>query len=320
MSFAGGGSDIPYFYRKHGGAVLSTAIDKFIYVTINRKFDDELRLSYSRTENVKSTSEIEHLLVRACLSRYNINGGIEITTVADIPSKGTGLGSSSSFAVAFLHCLHAYLGRYVSKEFLSAEASDIEINYCNEPIGKQDQYAAAYGGFNFYEFNPDESVKVSPIITKLETLNSIKENLLMFYTGITRSASVLLQKQSDQIISSKKKQLTLKNMVSLAYTLRDELQRNNTDVFGEILHENWLLKKTLVNEISNDKIDDWYQRALNSGAIGGKLLGAGAGGFLIFYAPKESHTQIIQELNDLKCIDFDFEKNGSQIIFYDPTN
>lgn len=320
MSFVGGGSDMPSYYRRHGGAVLSTAIDKYIYVTINKKFDDELRLSYSKTENVKSTSEIEHQLVRACLSRYGIDGGLEISTVADIPSKGTGLGSSSSFTVAFLHCLHAYLGRHVSNEMLGAEASDIEINVCGEPIGKQDQYAAAYGGFNFYEFNSDESVKVSPLITRSETLSALKDNLLMFYTGITRSASNLLQKQNEEIISSKRKQDALKSMVSLAYILRDELQNNNTHVFGEILHENWLLKKSLVAEISNSNIDDWYQRAIDAGAVGGKILGAGAGGFLIFYAEKERHPEIIRQLNDLRRINFNFEKNGSQIIFYNPTN
>ena len=320
MSFVGGGSDMPNYYRQHGGAVLSTAIDKYIYVTINKKFDNELRLSYSKTENVKSTSEIEHQLVRACLERYGVNGGLEITTVADIPSKGTGLGSSSSFTVSFLHCLHAYLGRHVSNEMLGAEASDIEINVCGEPIGKQDQYAAAYGGFNFYEFNPDDSVKISPLITKPETLGTVKDNLLMFYTGITRSASNLLQKQNDQIASSKVKQDILKSMVSLAYALRDELQNNNTDAFGEILHESWILKKSLVTEISNSNIDNWYQKAFNAGAIGGKILGAGAGGFLIFYAPREKHSAIIRQLNDLKHIDFNFEKNGSQIIFYNPTN
>jgi D-glycero-alpha-D-manno-heptose-7-phosphate kinase len=320
LSFVGGGSDMPYFYREHGGAVLSTSIDKYIYVTINKKFDDEIRLSYSQTENVKSINDIEHQIVRACLSRYIADGGLEITTIADIPSKGTGLGSSSSFTVAFLHCLHAYQGRYVTSEALGAEASDIEINVCGEPIGKQDQYAAAYGGFNFYEFNPDDSVKVSPLITSKENLNEIKENLIMFYTGITRSASIILQKQNEQISSSKIKQATLKKMVTLAYDLRNELQNNNTYAFGEILHDSWLLKKTLVQEISNDYIDNLYRKAIDAGAIGGKLLGAGAGGFLIFYAPKEKHPEIIRKLNDLKHIAFDFEKNGSQIIFYNPTN
>jgi D-glycero-alpha-D-manno-heptose-7-phosphate kinase len=320
MSFVGGGSDIPNFYRQYGGAVLSTAIDKYIYVTINKKFDNELRLSYSKTENVKSTIDIEHELVRACLSRYGINGGLEITTVADIPSKGTGLGSSSSFTVSFLHCLHAYLGRYVSNEMLAVEASDIEINVCGEPIGKQDQYAAAFGGFNFYEFNSDDSVKVSPLISSAQTFSTLKDNLIMFYTGITRSASNILQKQKDQIASSRTKQQTLKTMTSLAYDLRDELQKNNTDAFGEILHENWLLKKSLVSEVSNRNIDDWYKKARDAGAGGGKILGAGAGGFLLFYAPKERHSSIICQLNDLNRVDFNFEKNGSQIIFYNPTN
>lgn len=317
MSFVGGGSDLPVYYQKFGGAVISTAIDKYIYVTVNHKFDDAIRVSYSKTEEVQHTKEIEHQLIRECLNSLRIEGGIEITTVADVPSKGTGLGSSSSFTVGMLHALNAYLGRYVSAETLGKESCKIEIDICKEPIGKQDQYAAAFGGFNLIEFNPDNTVNVNPIISNPQTIKTIENNILMFYTGMTRSASALLQKQSDTVDSSIHKQAMLGRMVKLAYDLRDELQHNNHHSFGEILHENWLLKKSLTEEISNAGIDNWYYLARKSGALGGKILGAGASGFLMLYAPQDAHQDIIFALRHLKRVPVSFERLGSRIIFYD---
>jgi len=208
MSFVGGGSDLPVFYRKHGGAVVSTAINKFVYVTVNQKFDDRIRLSYSKTEDAKSAEKIKHPLVREALQMLGIRGGIEITSIADIPAKGTGLGSSSSFTVGLLNALHAFANRYAAAEKLARESCTIEIERCGEPIGKQDQYAAAYGGFNLIEFNPDDSVSVEPIICKRETLRHLQENTLVFYTGITRSASALLKTQSATMASDKAKQKT----------------------------------------------------------------------------------------------------------------
>jgi D-glycero-alpha-D-manno-heptose-7-phosphate kinase len=316
MSFVGGGSDLPAFYRKEGGAVLSTAIDKYVYVNVNKKFDNGIRIAYSKNEEVPSVAQIEHKLVRAAMEYLNIDGGLEITTIADIPSKGTGLGSSSSFTVGLLHALNAYKGRYVSSEQLGVDSCRIEIDICGEPIGKQDQYAAAFGGFNLIEFRQDDSVIVSPVICDPKTIKMLEQNVLMFYTGITRSASALLKQQSDDIASDARKHRTVVKMVNLAYTLRDELHNNNVDAFGDILHENWMLKKSITAGISTSFIDDWYEAARAAGAKGGKILGAGAGGFLMLYAPSESHARIRHALPDLRPIDVGFEPLGSRIIFY----
>jgi D-glycero-alpha-D-manno-heptose-7-phosphate kinase len=315
MSFVGGGSDLPVFYRKYGGAVVSTAINKFVYVTVNQKFDDRIRLSYSKTEDAKSAEKIKHPLVREALQMLGIRGGIEITSIADIPGKGTGLGSSSSFTVGLLNALHAFANRYASAEKLAEESCAIEIERCREPIGKQDQYAAAFGGFNLIQFNSDESVSVEPIICKRETLRQLQENTLVFYTGIMRSASAILKTQSATMASDKAKQKTMKRMVQLAHALKTELQKNNLSAFGEIIHENWELKRSLTSGVSSGAIDDWYERARKSGAVGGKLLGAGSGGFLMFYAPRERHEAIAGELNELRRVDFGFEPQGSKIIF-----
>src|SRR6267378_1383233 len=292
MSFAGGGSDLPDFYRRHGGAVVSTAIDKYIYVNSNPKFDNGIRVAYSKTEEVKSVGEVEHPIVRAALKHLEIDGGIEITTIADIPSKGTGLGSSSSFTVGLLHALSAFKGQYISSDRLGKDSCYIEIDLCKEPIGKQDQYAAAFGGLNLIEFKGDDSVVVSPVICNRTTIEALEAHVLLFYTGVTRSASNLLKQQSEGIDSDERKQRTIKRMVELAYTLRTELQRNNITVFGEILHENWVLKKSIAPDITAQNIDNWYNTARRAGALGGKLLGAGGGGFLMLFAPPDSHEPI----------------------------
>jgi D-glycero-alpha-D-manno-heptose-7-phosphate kinase len=315
MSFVGGGSDLPAFYRKHGGAVVSTAINKFVYVTVNQKFDDRIRLSYSKTEDAKSADKIKHPLVREALQMLGVRGGVEITSIADIPAKGTGLGSSSSFTVGLLNALHAFANRYASAEKLAEESCAIEIERCGEPIGKQDQYAAAFGGFNLIEFNADDSVSVEPIICQRDTMRQLQENLLVFYTGLTRSASALLKTQSASIAANKAKQNAMKKMVKPAHTLRAELQKNNLDAFGQIIHENWELKRSLTAGVSNQAIDDWYTRARKAGAVGGKLLGAGSGGFLMFYAPPGRHEEIERELGELRQVNFGFEPQGSKIIF-----
>src|SRR5436190_3104637 len=315
MSFVGGGSDLPVFYRNFGGAVVSTAIDKFVYVSVNKKFDDRIRVSYSKTEEVPSVDKIKHPLVREALKLLNIPGGIEITSIADIPARGSGLGSSSSFTVGVLHALHAFANRYASAEQLARESCEIEIERCGEPIGKQDQFAAAFGGFNFIELYPDDSVSVEPIICQRETMAALQDNTLVFYTGITRSASALLKTQRAVVASEKAKQKVLCRMVEFARELKAELQKNNVAAFGEIIHENWLLKRSLTPDISTSAIDRWYERARKAGAIGGKLLGAGSGGFLMFYAPRERHEAITRALKDLRPIRFNFEPQGSKIIF-----
>lgn len=316
MSFAGGGSDLSSFYRKHPGAVLSTAIDKYVYVTLNKKFDDGIRIAYSRNEDVERIDQIEHKLVKASMEELRMSGGVEITTIADIPSKGTGLGSSSSFTVGLLHALNAYQGRYCSAQVLAESSCRIEIERCNEPIGKQDQYAAAYGGLNFIEFLPDDTVSVSPVICKSSTVQLLQDSILLFYTGLTRSASDLLQKQSHAMIAESSKNNTMIRMVQLAHTLKSDLQNNDANTFGDILHENWMLKKSLTEGISSPDIDSWYDTALRAGASGGKILGAGAGGFLMLAAPPERHPEITKALYFLRPIPVKFDPFGSRIIFY----
>lgn len=318
MSFIGGGSDLPDFYREHGGAVISTAIDKYIFVMVNKKFDNGIRVAYSRTEEVSSVSEIEHRLVRAGLGLAGISGGVELATIADIPSRGTGLGSSSTFTVALMHALHAYCGRHASSSRLAQEACQIEIDICGEPIGKQDQYASAFGGFNLIEFHEDDSVVVSPVVCQSDTLRRLESSLLLLYTGVTRSASKQLQAQQEEVRSSAQKRTILKRMVDLCYDLRDSLQANNIDAFGELLHESWVLKKSLSDGISSSTIDEWYAIARRQGALGGKILGAGGGGFLLLTAPPERHQAICHALPQMKPMPIQFERNGSQIIFYNP--
>jgi len=315
MSFVGGGSDLPVFYRRFGGAVVSTAINQFVYVTINKKFDDRIRVSYSRTEEARSVDRIKHPLVREAMKLLGITGGIETTSIADIPARGTGLGSSSSFTVGLLHALHAYAERHASAEQLAREACEIEIQLCGEPIGKQDQYAAAFGGLNFIQFNQDDSVIIEPIICKRQTVEQLQSHTLTFYTGITRSASGILQHQQSAMASERKKQKVMQKMVDLARQLRLDLQQNRADAFGEIIHEGWMLKKSLTSGISTDLIDEWYRKARKAGAVGGKLLGAGAGGFLMLYAPPDRHDAIARALGGLRRMDFRFEQQGSRIIF-----
>lgn len=317
MSFVGGGSDISSFYRRYGGAVLSTAIDKYVYVSINRKFDGGIRLAYSKTEEVNSLDQVEHRLVKATFEMLDLKGGVEITTTADIPSRGTGLGSSSSFTVGLIQAASAYQGRYMSAEEMSERSCEVEIERCGEPIGKQDQYAAAYGGFNLIEFNTDDTVKVSPVIMPAETKQRMQDGVITFYTGVTRSASHILKEQTAVSGSSAAKQDALRRMVELAYVARDEMANGNVTSFGEILHENWMLKRSLTADISNTAIDGWYDAAINAGALGGKLLGAGAGGFMMFYADPERHQAIARAVG-LRQVDFKFEPLGSRILFYNP--
>jgi len=317
ISFTGGGSDIPAYYRHSRGAVLSTSIDKFVYVNINTRFERGIRLAYSKTEDVSRASDLDHKIVREGLLSLGIENGIEITTIADVPSKGTGLGSSSSFTVALLLGLNAYLGRYVSRQGLAEESCKIEIELCKEPIGKQDQYAAAYGGLNLIEFDCTERVSVTPVIANRQTVKTIESNLLMFFTGITRSASEILRKQQAAVAEDMKKFSTLNRMVDLTYALAEEIRNNNPDALGEALHENWSLKRTLEKSVSNTQIDEWYEVARRHGAVGGKILGAGAGGFLLFYAPRERHSEISRALEPLRRFNFSFDRDGSRIIFFD---
>jgi len=317
MSFLGGGSDLPAFYREEMGAVLSTSIDKYMYICVNKKFDGRIRLSYSRTEDVENGQQVEHPLVREALELVGIEGGIEIASMSDIPSKGSGLGSSSTFTVGLLNALYAYSNQYISKESLAREACEIEINRCGEPIGKQDQYAAAYGGLNLIRFHPDNSVSVAPVICKPSLLQKMEESILVFYTGRTRSASLLLADQSTAMRSKDRREL-MRRMVQLAFEMKEQLESGTLNHFGDLLDENWRLKAQLVSGITDTEIDTWYNIGIRNGALGGKLLGAGNGGFLMFYAEKNKHEKIIKALSGLSPVNFKFETSGSQIVFYQP--
>ena len=316
LSFVGGGSDLPSYYREKGGAVLSTSIDKFVYVTINTRFEEGIRLSYSRTEIVDHADQIEHALVKEALNLVGIDSGVEITSIADIPSRGSGMGSSSSFTVGLLHALYAYSGKYVSKLDLGKEACQVEIELCGEPIGKQDQYAASAGGLNIIEFHEDESVTVAPIVAPPGTIEQVEADLVMHYIGGDRSASAILEQQAKDVGGSISKKQALEHMVGLVYTLRDELAQGHAHCVGEILHENWELKRQLTGGITNPLIDETYGAAMANGATGGKLLGAGGGGFMVFSVPQEKQPQLRQALSHLREVPFRFDKNGTGIVFY----
>jgi len=318
MSYVGGGSDLPAFYREELGAVLSTSINKYMYIALNRKFDGRIRISYSRTEEVDLPSQVEHPLVREALALAGIEGGIEIASLADIPSKGSGLGSSSAYTVGLLNALYAYKNQFVSKETLAQQACNIEMNRCGEPIGKQDQYAAAYGGLNLIRFNPDESVSVDPVICKPELLRTLEDSTLVFFTGRTRTASAVLAEQSKALLRNDRKVL-VRRMVQLAFEMKTELESGSLDNFGTILDENWRLKSQLSAGITDPQIDAWYVTGKLHGAKGGKLLGAGNGGFLMFFAPPDLHHGISTALPDLEPAKFRFDQSGSQIVFYQPT-
>lgn len=314
-SFVGGGSDMAGFYRDEPGAVVSTAIDKYIYITVNQKFDQKIRASYSATEIVDSVDEIRNELVRESLRLVGIRAGIEITSISDIPSEGTGLGSSSTYTVGLLNALHAYSGRHAGAERLAQEACEIEIERCAKPIGKQDQYIAAYGGLQYIRFNPDGTVFVDPIICSAETRKKLEARLLMLYTGIARPSTTVLARQKANIEADQEQRRILRDMTHLAEELREALCRDEVGSFGEMLHHGWMLKRQMDSEISNDRIDEWYDRARCHGAIGGKILGAGGGGFLLLCAPPERHPEIVSALPELRAVPFCFEPQGSKIVY-----
>ena len=315
VSFCGGGSDLPSFYEKYGGCVLSTTIRKYMYLTIHNYFEkDQIVLKYSQTEIVKNYDEIKHRIFKQCLSDVCIKG-VEISSSADIPA-GTGLGSSSTFTVALLHLLHTYTGEYVSKYKLAKDACAVEIDKLGEPIGKQDQFAAAFGGLKFYEFMPNGFVNVEPIIMKPESYNKLEKNLLMFYIGGTHSASAILQEQSQNVKTMDKAKVQ-KKMCDITRTLKEELQKNNVDAMGQLLHENWMLKKSLASGIATPMIDDVYNKALNAGATGGKLLGAGGAGFMLFYVPEDKQNEVRQSLSELREMEFEMDNSGASIVMTD---
>jgi D-glycero-alpha-D-manno-heptose-7-phosphate kinase len=315
VSFCGGGSDLPSFYEKYGGCVLSTTIRKYMYLTIHNYFDKEkIVLKYSKTEIVDDYEQIEHRIFKQCLKDFDIKG-VELSSMADIPA-GTGLGSSSTFTVALLHLLNTYKGQYQSKYKLAKDACDVEISKLGEPIGKQDQFAAAFGGLKFYEFMPNGFVNVEPVIMAPESYKKLEDNILMFYLGGTHSASAILKEQSQNVKAVDKAQVQ-KEMCDIARHLKEELQNNNVDAMGELLHKNWMLKKSLASGITNPLIDETYNKAIVAGATGGKLLGAGGAGFMIFYVPEKRHKSVRSALSNLRELDFEMDNSGASIVMTD---
>jgi len=315
ISFVGGGTDLPEFYRVEPGAVVSTAINKYMYVVVSRRFTDAIRVSYySRTEIVESTDEIQHPIVRETLKLLGITKGIEIASIADVHA-GSGLGSSSSFTVGLLNALYAYKGILKSAEELAREACHLEIDILGEPIGKQDQYAAAYGGFHYFQFNPDGTVFAEPIIWPKHKRDRLLQNLLLLYSGSIHQASDILKEQKENTRQSDKLDL-LKRLRDMATELRGLLNNGaSPDMFGEVLYKGWMLKKQLASGISTSKIDEYYEKALRAGAVGGKILGAGGGGFLLLYCPKERQPKVRESLGYLRELKFSFEPEGSKIIY-----
>jgi len=314
ISFVGGGSDLPAFFEKQKGAVLSTSINKYMYISTHQYFEaDKIRCKYSQTETVGDVNELKHPILKTVLSDFNLNG-IEVSSIADIPG-GTGMGSSSSFTVGLLHNLNTYIGREVSKEDLGDGACRIEIELLGEPIGKQDQYAAAYGGLNVIEFNPDGTVTVSPVNIRDEIRDKLDQNLKLYYLGNQRSASAILSEQKKNT-SAEDKFKALEHMVSLVYKLRDSLEAGRLDDFGALMHENWLLKQQLASGIATPQITETYDAGLNAGALGGKLLGAGGGGFMLFYAPADVHEALDSAMEGVGATPFEFsmETEGSKLI------
>jgi D-glycero-alpha-D-manno-heptose-7-phosphate kinase len=313
ISFAGGGTDINYFYEKHGGLVLSTTIDKFIYVTVkvhNKLFKEKYRLSYSVTEHVNRLDEIKNEIARESIRFLGIDESLYISSTSDLPAL-SGLASSSCFAVGLLNALHQLKGEQVSLAQIAEEACHIEINVLKKPIGKQDQYAAAFGGANLFTFNPNGSVLLAPVTNA--TFFNIFENSLLFYTEIQRSADEVLSDQKSSFGSNEKNLLEIKELASQFYDLIID-PRIDLEKLGELLHQNWLSKKMLSEKVSNSLIDNYYEAALKNGAYGGKILGAGGGGFLFLIAPKENHSKIIKTLDKLEMVDFNFEPIGTRTL------
>ncbi len=312
VSFFGGGSDFPSYYLEEGGCVLSTAIDKYIFVTIKKRFDDKLRVGYTQTEMVDSVAEIQHELIREAFCITGIERGVEITTMGDIPSQGSGLGSSSTVTVGALHAMYTFLGENVSEERLARQACEIEIERLGKPMGVQDQYIAAYGGLRFMEFKTSGEICVQKVDLSPDLKRQLEENLLLFYTGTTRRSASVLTEQKRNI---KDRVAVLRAMTKLAYTARAELLAGNLDAIGEILHENWQLKKRLASGISNGYIDQLYQAGRAAGALGGKITGAGGGGFILFYCPRGKQENLRAALPNLQELPFRLEADGTKVIF-----
>jgi D-glycero-alpha-D-manno-heptose-7-phosphate kinase len=315
VSFAGGGSDVAQFYRRRRGAVLSCAIAKYAFVVVHPYFNAaKYHLKYARTELVDRLDQVEHPLLREALRMMKIEPGVEVVSIADIPS-GTGLGSSSSFSVALLNALYAHQRVFAPKEQLAREACMLEIEWLGEPIGKQDQYAAAFGGVNFIEFEPHGGVTVQPLTLPTDVVSELERNLMLFFTGSQREAKSVLAHQNEAVEKDGATFGRIGQMVELAYEMRDLLLAGDLDAFGAALHRGWMMKRGVSNLISNASIDGLYERARAAGAIGGKIAGAGGGGFLLLYCPKPAQAAVHSALAELQSLDFRLDWGGARIAF-----
>lgn len=315
VSFVGGGSDLPSFYREHGGAVLSMSVCMYIYLSMHEYFQSGgFLLKYSKTEVTDSVDKIEHRILKQVFKDYGLNG-IDFNSSADVPA-GTGMGSSSAFTIGLLNLCNAYLGRYESRTALAAKACEIEIDKLGEPIGKQDQYGCALGGMNFIEFHEDDSVTYESIPLSVAQRRKLEDSLTMFYLGGTRSASKVLETQSANMRDNASAIENMKAMVQQARSLRSDIV-SDINVLGGYLHEGWERKRTLAAGISNPLIDDAYARARAAGATGGKLLGAGASGFLLTFTPDGARESVREALSEFKAYDVRMDSVGANIIYAD---
>ena len=312
LSFAGGGSDLIEFYRDGAGRVLSTAIDKYVFVILKERFDDKIILNYMSKEIVDNVSEIRHELIREAMIKTGLKCGVEISTLADIPSEGSGLGSSSSLVVGLLNAMYQFQGEQVPPERLAREACEIEIERCGKPIGKQDQYIAAFGGLRTFSFNPDETVGVERVTITPMSRWQFGTHLMLFYTYRTRRSSEILTEQKRDTSKNRK---TLEAMMPLVDRIKTALETGNYDDVGYALHEGWMLKRELASKVSDPQIDTVYERAIRAGALGGKIAGAGGGGFFLLYVPPASQDRVRTELSDLYELPFLPENDGSKVIF-----
>ena len=314
ISFVGGGSDLKSFYDRQDGKVVSTAIDKYVYAIVKERFDDLIYINYSRKETVETVDDIKHDLVREAMKKTNVTSGVEITTLADIPSSGSGLGSSSSITVALLHALHTYKNRLVTASQLAEEACEIEIDILKKPIGRQDQYAAAFGGINKFTFIKNEITKREKIHISPFDKRSMEDRMMLFFTGITRSADKILAKQNTNMQKADKF-TTLCKMVELVPTFSKAFQSGDIQTISSLLNKNWEMKKSLASGITTSEIDEMYSKALEAGALAGKITGAGGGGFMLLTAPEKSRSKIRKQLKKYREIPFMIEQGGSKIIF-----
>jgi D-glycero-alpha-D-manno-heptose-7-phosphate kinase len=312
VSFVGGGTDLPCFYTREQGAVLSMTVNKYAYITVNRRFDDTLRISYSQTEIVDQLDQVRHPLFRETLRHTGLRSGLELTSIADVPA-GTGLGSSSSFTVALLHALHAFKGQHTTAQQLAEAACHLEIDVLHEPIGKQDQYAAAYGGLRRYEFNQDGSVFVDPVICSADTKRTLLEHLMFFYLGSVRDARDVLAQQVRNATCKFEFLRKTRDLVDEFWKIL--ICGRGVEELGILLHEAWICKRQFADNISTARIDDFYERARSAGASGGKILGAGMGGFLMIFCDPRNQSDVRDALSELRQVEFGFEPEGSKIIY-----